>query len=268
MVLGPLPVNAANTPRPHEEAARFFDRVSSSYRDKYARKSRFHHYFFTERLEKAVQGLDLSDADVLDIGSGTGNLHDHLLPLFPRMRFHATDVSAGMLAQSRVPQERRFVGHAYAHPFATKRFDAIFMLGVTTYLSAEELKRNLAFIAEALKPGGVAVISVSNAHALDTWNRSVVRWLVRPWKGGGRVIASGLKLHNYSRAEARRVVEQGMSVERMDLLNHTVFPFNHLFPKVSVGLAGLLARVQGTPAWLRWLSSDLLVRARAQATLP
>lgn len=248
----------------HEHAARFFDSVSGTYKDKYKDRSPFHHYFFNERLEKATRDVDLSDADVLDIGSGTGDLYDHLVQRFPNMRFHATDVSAGMLAQSAVPAERKYTGHAYDHPFATRAFDAVFMLGVTTYLTPGELEKNLSFIARSLKPGGVAVITFTNAHALDTWTRALARGPLSLFGRKGNVLSSGLKLWMYGNDAVHRIIGGHFQLERMDVLNHTVFPFNLLLPGLSLGWARRLANVEGSPAWLRWLSSDLLVRATSK----
>lgn len=245
----------------HEQAARFFDSVSGTYKDKYRDRSPFHHYFFNERLEKATRDLDLDGRDVLDIGSGTGDLYDHLIARFPGMRFHATDVSAGMLAQSAVPLERKYVGHAYDHPFPVRAFDTIFMLGVTTYLTPAELEKNLAYIAGSLKPEGRAIITFTNAHALDTWTRGLAEGPIFLFGKKGTVLSSGLKRWRYGVREVRRIMERHFHVERMDALNHTVFPFNLLLPGPSLGLAKRLARVSGSPAWLRWLSSDLLVRA-------
>lgn len=249
----------------HEQAARFFDEVSGTYKDKYKDRSPFHRYFFNERLEKATEGLELGDADVLDIGSGTGELYEHLVARFPGMRFHATDVSAGMLAQSPVPVDRKYVGHAYQHPFATRKFDAVFMLGVTTYLSPEELEKNLAFIATSLKPGGRAIITFTNSHALDSWTRNLARGPMRWFAGRGNVLSSGLKLWMYPWGDVRRILEGRFRIERLDVLNHTVFPFNMVLPGASLWLAHKLARTTGAPAWLRWLSSDLLVRLSAKA---
>ena len=245
----------------HEQAARFFDGVSGTYKDKYKDRSPFHRYFFNERLEKATRDLDLSDADVLDIGSGTGELFEHLIARFPRMRFHATDVSAGMLAQSPVPQERKYVGHAYDHAFPVKRFDAVFMLGVTTYLTPEELEKNLAFIARSLKPGARVIITFTNSHALDSWMRNLARMPMRLFGAKGNVLSSGLKLWMHGHADVRRIMGRHFGIERVEGLNHTVFPFNLLLPGLSLWSAHRLSRVQGAPAWLRWLSSDLLVRA-------
>lgn len=245
----------------HEHAARFFDGVSGTYRDKYTRRSAFHHYFFNERLQKATRGLDPANADVLDIGSGTGNLFDFLAERSPGMRFHATDVSAGMLEQSRVPADNKFAGHAYDHPFATHSFDAIFMLGVTTYLSPSELEKNLGFMVRSLKPKGVVVITFSNKHGLDTWMRALLRWPMRLLGRKDRVLGSGLKLHTYSHGEVRSLMERHFTIVRSEGLNHTVFPFNLLVPFLAIPLARLLSRVDGAPTWLRWLSSDLLIRA-------
>ncbi|MBK7296750.1 MAG: hypothetical protein IPI91_08955 [Flavobacteriales bacterium] len=101
-------------------ASKFFDSVSDRYKEKYGKKSAFHHYFFNQRLQKTLQGLDLSDKDVLDIGSGTGDLYDEVISRWPTTRFFATDISGGMLAQSRVPNDHKFVGHGYDNHSAPK----------------------------------------------------------------------------------------------------------------------------------------------------
>lgn len=245
----------------HEQAARFFDDVSGTYRDKYAHQSRFHCYYFNERMEKATRALDLAGKDVLDIGSGTGNLYDHLIARFPTMRFFATDVSAGMLAQSAVPPAQCYIGHAYDHAFPVRAFDAIFMLGVTTYLSPEELDRNLAFMARSLKPGGVAVITFTNKHGLDTLMRGLLRAPMRLFGRKDKVLTSGLRTHTYSFAQVRRALEPHFRIAHTDVHNHTIFPFGLVLPGISLSLAERLARKRTVPAWLRFLSSDLLLRA-------
>ncbi|HNA34562.1 MAG TPA: hypothetical protein PL106_15645, partial [Flavobacteriales bacterium] len=65
--------------------------------------------------------------------------------------------------------------------------------------------------------------------------------------------------------EAQRIMKRHFNVERIDLLNHTVFPFNQLLSGPSLALARRLSRRVENAAWLRWLSSDLLIRAVERA---
>jgi SAM-dependent methyltransferase len=249
---------------PTSEAARFFDRTSAHYRAKYTRASPFHHYYFNERLDKATRGLELSGKAVLDIGSGTGNLFDHLAPRFPGLRFFATDVSAGMLSQSPVPPEQRFVGHAYAHTFAVRHFDAAFMLGVTTYLDEAELDRNLAFIASSLAPDGQAVITFSHSRGLDTWMRWLLRLPLRLFGSKDKVLSSGVRTRTYSVDQVKRALAPHLALNRLEFHNHTVFPFGLLLPGLSIRLAHRIDRLANTHWMHRWLSSDIIVRCTAK----
>jgi len=247
---------------------RFFDRLAPDYGERYGGKDRFHDHFFQERLTKAIRGLDLSDRDVLDIGSGTGDLYAKLITRFPDMRFIATDVSAGMLAKSKVPASQRLLGHAYDHAMGDRRFHAIFMLGVSTYMDRQELEKNLAFAARHLAPGGTFTATFTNKHALDSWTRALARWPLRLFSRGDHVLTSDLRIHRYSFRETRSIVERHFTIKGWDLLNHTIFPANHLLPDASIRLARGLSDRKGTAAWLRFLSSDLMVHAESRYSPP
>lgn len=240
----------------------FFDRASARYAERYSGNDPFLRYFLRERLDKAVRGMDLAECDVLDVGSGTGELYALLHRRFPGMRFLATDVSAGMLRHSAVPETQRMHGHAYAMDLGNRRFDAVFMLGVSTYMDRAELGRNFAFIARHLRPGGRFVATFTNRHALDTWCRAAARALL-PHRSTGdhRILSSGLAIHAYSTRELKHLFQGMFRMERIDTLNHTLFPFNRAFPALSEKLAQLLSRIAGAPWWLRPLSSDLMIHA-------
>lgn len=255
---------AFNAAEEEGRTKRFFDRLAPEYGERYEGKERFHDHFFQERTEKAVRDLDLADRDVLDIGSGTGDLYAKLITRFPDMRFLATDISAGMLARSKVPADQRILGHAYDHDFGDRRFHAIFMLGVSTYMDRQELEKNLAFAAHHLAPGGTFTATFTNKHALDSWTRAFSRLPLRLFGEGGHVLTSGLRIHSYGFREASALVEQHFTIKGWDLLNHTVFPMNRLLPRLSVRLARSLSGRKGTSTWLRFLSSDLMVRAEGR----
>lgn len=244
-----------------EDPKAFFDHLGATYASRYKGQDRFHRYFFHERMEKAVRGLDLSNGHVLDIGSGTGDLYGVLYSRFPEIRFLASDISAGMLEHSLVPPSQRLLGRIYEHDLGGTRFDAIFMLGVSTYLDKEELVKNLAFAAAHLAPQGRFIITFTNAMALDTWLRALAKGVMGQKSSKGNVLSSGMKIHRYNHQEIAALLEPHFKIIAWDALNHTVFPFNKLLPAPSVALAKRLSRGTGAPAWLRFLSSDLMVRA-------
>ncbi len=244
-----------------EDPVRFFDRLGPTYGSRYQGHDRFHRYYFHERMDKAIRGLELSNGHVLDIGSGTGDLYGVLSARFPGLHFLASDVSAGMLEHSLVPPGQRLLGHIYEHDLGVSRFDAIFMLGVSTYMDKDELLKNMAFATDHLAPHGRFVITFTNAHALDTWFRAMAKGLIGQQSSKGKVLASGLKIHRYSHDEIRSMMEPRFRIIGWEALNHTVFPFNKLLPAPSIAVARRLALIKGTPAWLRFLSSDLLVKA-------
>ncbi len=252
------PERPRNTPA---DPARFFDLLATGYQRRYQGQNRFHAYFFQERMEKATHGMDLGNAHVLDIGSGTGELYSLLSARFPNLRFLASDVSAGMLARSSVPTNQQLHGHIYEHDLGDVRFDAIFMLGVTTYMARDELEKNLAVAAKHLAPQGSFIVTFTNAHAIDTWTRALVRPLVSSGNVGQHVLSSSLRIHSYGYQSITSLLEKHFCILSSEGLNHTVFPFNRLLPGMSVALAKQISRFQGTPAWLRFLSSDLLIRA-------
>ena len=132
-------------------------------------------------------------------------------------------------------------------------------LGVTTYMDDAELDRNLAFIANSLKEGGKAVITFTNSHALDHWLRTLAKPLLSVFGRKDKVLTN-LQIHPRSARQARSRIEKHLRVQDLVLLNQTVFPFSRMLPRPALALARRIATVAGTPAWKRWLSSDLLFR--------
>lgn len=258
---GPMAPAQQQPPTGAADPIGFFDRISAGYGSRYQGQDRFHRYYFQERMDKAVHGLDLAERNVLDIGSGTGDLYNLLITRFPSMQFLATDVSAGMLAHSKVPQAQQYIGPVYEHDFGPVRFHAIFMLGVTTYMSRDELEKNLSFIARHLHPDGRFIATFTNRSSLDSWMRGLAKRIIKPDPEGRNVLSSGLQIHTYTYGAIRALLEPHFRIVRWDALNHTIFPFNRLLPGLSIRSARQLSRIKGVPGWLRLLSSDLMVHA-------
>lgn len=257
-----LPLGLTHTPKKLEQqnaqAKEFFNRIATEYKDKYGKRNAFHHYFFNERLRKAVEGFDFKDAKILDIGTGTGDLYDYLKALEPSVDFYGTDIAENMIAQSNIPENRRYVGKIGELNLEEKDFDFIYMLGVTTYLPEDEMKQTLAFIHEKLKLGGKAILTFTYSQSFDNFNRTLLKLPIRLAKANRSVMGQGFKIYKYSIDSATELVKPWFEVKECRYLNHTVFPYNLIFKGLSVSLAEKIDRQQDG-WWIRRMSSDFML---------
>ncbi|MBK6901349.1 MAG: methyltransferase [Saprospirales bacterium] len=238
----------------------FFDRLAPAYRERYEGRRVFLKYLHLERVDKALQGRDLSGKTVLDIGAGTGILYDRLQQTKAGADYYACDISAPMLAQSKIPSEKRRVGTPRECDFPIPAFDYIFLLGVTTYLSEEEFSDMLDYIAAHLAEGGTAVISFSNRLSVDFQVRRLAAAILPRRILKKTVLGQAFPFKGYGLKEAKALVPGALRAESCRWLNATVFPFNRLFPRLSVAWARLLLRFH-LPGFL---CADFLLFLRKQ----
>lgn len=247
---------------PDHSAKAFFNAISSTYKSKYSEQSAFHHYFFHERLHKATDGLTLSGNIVLDVGAGTGDLFDYLTAHFKNFDYNASDVAEGMLANSLIPEHKRFVGNVTKLELPHAMYHKVFMLGVSTYLSVDEMSDHIKFYDAILAENGEVIISFTNKYCLDGVFRNALRPVIRVFKRNDNVLAGGFAIKRYSLKEAKALFEtNGFKVVKVDYLNHTIFPFNLIFKKPSVWLAKKLDRIK-KGSFISFFSSDFLIRAQ------
>ncbi|MEQ9231919.1 MAG: class I SAM-dependent methyltransferase [Cyclobacteriaceae bacterium] len=244
----------------------FFDGHAEEYKTKYSRGNKFYEYFFFERLDEATKGIDFKQKAILDVGSGTGPLFDYLHEIGQSdfSKFVATDISEQMLNQSNVPVENRFAGNFAELEFDSK-FDLIFMLGVTTYLSPADLKAYFKKVESLLVPGGQFIVTFTNQRSLDIWMRGLLSPLRKLMAGKNRVLAQDFDTWYYTKKEALNHLPQGMTSEQIIGINHTIFPFSRLLSSISISIAKRIYGWKDTGFKL-WLSSDFLIRARLQSS--
>jgi ubiquinone/menaquinone biosynthesis C-methylase UbiE len=242
-----------------EKVRDFFDVVSEEYREKYEKRRIFHNYFFNQRLEQATGGLDFGGKTVLDIGAGTGNLYDYILAKNASVDFYACDISAKMLEQSNIPAEKRFVGKCYEIDFPVKKFDYIFMLGVTTYLAADEMKKTAEFVYRHLADDGLAIITFTNRQGFDTMSRTLSKNIIKLFKLKNKVISQSFRIYTYAPNQVESLHDGKLRMKEVRFINQTIFPFCYVFPKLSVNLAQKLgSKIKNKPVASR-LSSDFIV---------
>ena len=240
--------------------AAYFDQISSGYSDRYGDQNPFHSYFFRQRLKAATEAFEFDGKSVLDIGAGTGALYDELIRRCPDVDYFACDISAEMLAQSAIPEGRRFVGQASQIALPRDRFDFIYSLGVTTYQDPAELAESWRFISHRLAPDGTAVLSFTNRAALDHVMRMAMR-LLKPFVRKG-VFGQSFATYAYALPDVEAMARAvGLRITRAVFLNQTVSPFNTLLPRPSVALARMIER-RAPSAALPLLSADFVVFAQ------
>lgn len=246
----------------NEESIRdFFDGHAPEYKTKYTSKQRFYEYFFYERLESATSGLDFSNKKVLDIGAGTGPLYDYLLDrgINNFERYDATDLSSGMLAQSKIDQDHQFVGD-FMELQLDHQYDLIFMLGVSTYLTPENMREHVQKIRKVLAPGGVFIVTFTHKRSLDIQLRSLITPIAKLFAKKNRIIAQNFKTWFYTLDDAKKILESELSLNSIKGLNHTFFPLSRILPGPSIFIAKRISQLRERK-FKFWLSSDLLFSA-------
>jgi SAM-dependent methyltransferase len=237
----------------------FFDRIADTYSDKCSGTDAFHEYFFRERLAEATRGLDLSGKRVLDIGAGTGNLYDRLVEIDPDIDYYATDISPAMLANSRIPIDRRFVGPIEDVSLPVPDFDLVFLLGVTSYLTEPETASLFARVHELLTPGGLVVVTFTNAASLDWKLRRTAKFFGRWLMPARTVLGQTFTTNARHLTDVRTLLGERFTVSEVRYLNHTVFPLNQVLRSASVGLARKIHGRNPDSALMDRLSSDFLL---------
>ena len=109
-----------------ESVRAFFDRIAADYPNRYGEQSPFLRFFHTQRIDAALQDIDLGGKKVWDIGAGTAILRLFLDKHYNEVDYYASDISPQMQRTSGLPADRYFTGEAAAAPAYFSDFDAAF----------------------------------------------------------------------------------------------------------------------------------------------
>jgi SAM-dependent methyltransferase len=109
-----------------------------------------------ELLDRVIAELGLGpEAEVLDLGAGTGKLTRELVPRFARILAVEPDDAMRAVLQEVVPGAEALAGRGEAIPLPDGRVDAVFSAEAFHWFAGEE---SIAEIARVLRPGGALVI--------------------------------------------------------------------------------------------------------------
>ena len=244
----------------NQQIQSFFDRQSLRYKSNLSDKKPYQRYFNRDRIALATRGLNLEGAKILDIGAGAGFLYDYLLEQNDQVDYYASDLSLKMLESSNISHQRYQVGSIYSvEAWSEKRFDYIFLLGVTTYMSKEEWGKNLSWISQHLKDNKARfIVSFTNERALSNRFRLLLgRWI--RIKKEDRVLFLSNGVQCFTLKEAQLMASKyGLELEESQFFNFSFFPFNKVFPRFSIFLSKQLSKRAQT-FWSGRLASDFLL---------
>jgi SAM-dependent methyltransferase len=242
--------------KPHQKSIRkYFDALAPGYRSRFDHP--FLHYFFQQRLEAALNALPAPPASLLDIGAGTGSLYDAIRDRQWTTEYYGTDLSAAMLSESRIPANRQFVGTLPDLPLPLARFSAVFLLGVSTYLTQTELQWHLDWIGSHLEPEGYCCITFTHRKSLDFRIRRIFRRLIPAKLLSRRVLGQAFSVQAYVPADITALAPS-LRLVQIQWLNQTLPPFNRWLPRLAVWLAPQLHRFLPS-SFLPLFSSDFLL---------
>jgi SAM-dependent methyltransferase len=109
-----------------------------------------------ELLERVIADLGLGpEAQVLDLGAGTGKLTRALVPHFARVAAVEPDGAMREVLEEVVPGAESLGGSADAIPLSDGEVDAVFCAEAFHWFAADE---TVAEIARVLRPGGALIL--------------------------------------------------------------------------------------------------------------
>lgn len=237
---------------------KYFDLISSSYIDRFTHDRPYHNYFFRKRLSLATKDYNFEGKSIIDIGAGTGILYDYLNKNSKNFEYFGCDISGEMLAQSRIPSSKRFVGSVTDFEFPDEYFDFIYLLGVTSYMTDDEMNKVLNFISAKLKNRGNAIISFANKSSIDFYFRKVILFFVNLFKYKKGVIGQNFRTNYFTEKKINDSLPKGVVIKKIEWFNFTFTPFNQLFPNLSIKLSDQIEKWDTSPT-KQFLGSNFLV---------
>ncbi|MDP6620356.1 MAG: class I SAM-dependent methyltransferase, partial [Nitrospinota bacterium] len=143
------------------------------------RRDRSPYHRLIDELEGELLREYVQDADVLEVGCGTGRLLD--VARGPAQNVAGVDISRKMLASAVQRGHRAFQASAEHLPFPDETFDVAFSFKVLSHVP--DLGRALSEMTRVVRPGGWVIFDLYNRMSF----RALAKRLGRPGRIAGSV---------------------------------------------------------------------------------
>jgi ubiquinone/menaquinone biosynthesis C-methylase UbiE len=139
------------------KTAKYFDKFSKEYES----QDRYRYLFYRWIVKSIIRQVDREDSDIVDVGTGTGNLAVRLAARYPKSRILGVDVSKGMLKEAEAKRKRMRITNVRfrlgsAENIGAERAD--FVVSALAFHHVKNKTRAVSNIYSKLIGGGKLVI--------------------------------------------------------------------------------------------------------------
>jgi len=230
----------------------FFDNLAGSYhKDRYGGKNDLCSFEMISRKEAVLEFLDRSGmrgGKLLDAGCGSAVMINEFLAR--GFEVWGIDISNEMVEEARktaVSQKAHFaVDDIENLDFPDASFDVFAAIGVLDYLTTDE--KALAEIKRVLKPGGVAILSVSNKFSPVYFLRKNFLPFMRLVFGRnkGKVYLANFSTREHDPWQFDGQLDKfGFNKLASKFVGSSMIPFNIKLPKICFSFAEKAAHITG-----------------------
>lgn len=209
-------------------------------------------------MEVAATGFSPDGKRILDIGAGTGWLYDYLKEPGEELDYLGLDISENMLRESKIPANRRITGNILEPALPPESFDALFALGLTTYLDKKEYGLFFKKIDELLRPGGSAFVSFTNPMSLDVQFRKALGVFSFLFPKG-TLLGEGIKRTTVSPRTVKKALPPSLAVKQVQYFAPTLPFLSNLSPKTAACWSPWMENLLGSTILFPFLATDFMV---------
>ena len=240
----------------------FFDKISSSYSSRYRPKDK-RNFFLNERLNFALSNESLENKSILDIGAGNGMIY--WKTKHQNVNYYACDISEKMMIEGGIPSQKRFpIKKDFPKEIIQKKYDFIFLLGLTSYLTKEEFDNYLSIISQCSNPGTRVIISYrlnNKFHKLCTsFFKKIYKVIVLPFKKGNNFVFSSTFTLNKMDIKSCFQISKNLLV--YDYIHHNFIPspFDEILPNGILKIIYFISSNWIGSNRLKFISTDLVIK--------
>tara|TARA_B100001989_G_C24471353_1_gene429383 strand:+ start:98 stop:856 length:759 start_codon:yes stop_codon:yes gene_type:complete len=242
----------------------FFDKISSSYSSRYSSKDK-RNFFFNERLNFSLSNESLENKSILDIGAGNGMIY--WKTKHQNVNYYACDISEKMMIEGGIPSQKRFqIKKDFPKEIIQKKYDFIFLLGLTAYLTKEEFDNYLKIISQCSNPGTKVIISYTLKNKFHKFCTSFLKKIYKIFvllfkKENNLVISSNILLNRMDIKSCFKI-SRNLLVYDYRYHNFIPAPFDIILPNVILKIIYFISSNWIGSNRLKFISTDLIIKYR------